>query len=184
MSDWTLDLFVPGTPAPQGSKRHVGGGRMIESSAAVGDWRSVVAWSAANAYTGAPLDGAAVLVVEFVMPRPKSLPKRKPTPPHTKRPDVDKLLRAIGDALTGVIYADDSLLTGKHASKRYAEPDETPGARILVGPITPSDPVSAPAGVVPTDGPRSSTSGQRSGHNGGNEADDATPDNTQPTDQP
>lgn len=166
MSGWALDLFVAGTPAPQGSKRHVGNGRMIESSAAVGDWRSVVAWTAANEYRGdPPIDGPAVLVVEFVMPRPKSFPKRKPTPAHVKRPDVDKLLRAIGDALTGVVYADDSLLTGKHASKRYAEPDETPGARILVGRLDnePSERLSRPGGVVPPDGPRSPGSGHVSG---------------------
>jgi hypothetical protein len=33
---------VNGHPAPQGSKRHVGGGRMVESSRAVGPWREAV----------------------------------------------------------------------------------------------------------------------------------------------
>lgn len=136
---WVLDLFVPGIPAPQGSKRHVGNGVMLESSKTVGDWRSVVAWSAASARQHPPLDGAIVFVVEFVMPRPKSLPKRKPTPPHTKRPDVDKLLRAVGDALSGVVWCDDSQLVEAHGTKRYAELDETPGAHLLVAELAPDD---------------------------------------------
>jgi len=138
---WALDLFVAGKPAPQGSKRHVGGGTMVESSKAVGDWRSVVAWTAANAYSGEPLTGAVVLAVEFVMPRPKSLPKTRPTPPHTKRPDVDKLLRAVGDALSGVLWCDDSQVVEEVGRKRYAEPDERPGAHLLVGQWQPAQPV-------------------------------------------
>ena len=133
---WALDLFVPGTPRPQGSKSHVGNGVMIESSKHLGDWRSTVALAAHEAYKPAPpipAGTATVLVVEFVMPRPKSLPKRPPTKPHTSRPDVDKLLRAIGDALTGVVWADDGQATQCVGSKRYAEPDERSGARILVG---------------------------------------------------
>ena len=34
-----FSLFVPGIPAPQGSKRHVGHGVMVESSARVKSWR-------------------------------------------------------------------------------------------------------------------------------------------------
>jgi Holliday junction resolvase RusA-like endonuclease len=142
---WALDLFVAGIPAPQGSKRHVGGGALVESSAAVGDWRTVIAWTAANEYKDesgqrlAPLAGAVVLAVEFVMPRPKSLPKRKPTPPHTKRPDVDKLLRAVGDAMTGVVWADDSHIVEMTGTKRYAELDEQPGAHLLVGERGPAE---------------------------------------------
>ena len=37
-----LVLFVAGLPAAQGSKRHVGGGRMIEMSKAVAPWREAV----------------------------------------------------------------------------------------------------------------------------------------------
>lgn len=134
---WALNLFVAGKPAPQGSKRHVGGGSMVESSKALGDWRTIMAWTAANEYDGEPITGAVVLAVEFVMPRPKSLPKRNPTPPHTKRPDTDKLLRAVGDAMTGVVWADDSQIIESIGTKRYAEPDERPGAHLLVGELHP-----------------------------------------------
>lgn len=36
-------FFVAGRPAVQGSKRHVGGGRLIESSRQVGPWRGTAA---------------------------------------------------------------------------------------------------------------------------------------------
>lgn len=127
-----VELFVAGRPAPQGSKRHVGKGVMIESSKAVGPWRTVVAWTAAQAHRGAPADGALAVHVEFVMPRPARLPKRLPTPPHTSKPDTDKLLRAVGDALTAVVWRDDSQVVDLHGVKRYAELDEQPGARIRV----------------------------------------------------
>ena len=35
-------VFIPGVPAPQGSKRHVGGGRLVESSKKVKPWRRAV----------------------------------------------------------------------------------------------------------------------------------------------
>jgi crossover junction endodeoxyribonuclease RusA len=127
-----VELFVPGRPAPQGSKRHVGGGILVESSKAVAPWRTTVAWHAAQAHQGAPLDGPLAVHVGFVMPRPAALPKRKATPAHTKRPDIDKLARAVLDALSGVVWRDDSQIDDLHPTKRYAELDEQPGAHIRV----------------------------------------------------
>jgi crossover junction endodeoxyribonuclease RusA len=49
---------VRGLPAPQGSKRHVGGGRMVESSANVKPWRADVRAAAEDAMNGhLPFDG-------------------------------------------------------------------------------------------------------------------------------
>lgn len=118
-------VFIPGRPAPQGSKRHLGNGIMVESSKAVKPWRVDVAW-AVRAHFPTPLDGAVRLELEFVMPRPKSAPKRS-TPPAIKRPDVDKLARAVLDAITGVVVADDSQVVELVASKRIAEIGEASG---------------------------------------------------------
>lgn len=43
-----LVITVHGTPAPQGSKRHVGNGVMIESSKKVKPWREAVKWAVLN----------------------------------------------------------------------------------------------------------------------------------------
>lgn len=118
-------LFVPGDAAPQGSKRHVGGGRMIESSKAVGPWRERVAL-AAHRHGYEVLTGPVRVDLEFIRPRPVSTPKRS-TPPAIKKPDLDKLTRAILDALTGIAYADDAQVTELHSIKRLAELGEAPG---------------------------------------------------------
>lgn len=120
-----VSVFVAGSPAPQGSKKYLGNGIMVESSKAVKPWRVDVAW-AVRAHFPTPLDGAVRLELEFVMPRPKSAPK-KSTPAAVKRPDLDKLARAVLDAITGVVVADDSQVVELVASKRIAEIGEASG---------------------------------------------------------
>lgn len=136
-----VDFFVAGTPKPQGSKRgfvHPATKRVIlteAAGAALKDWRHDVKLTAMSRMSGKQMVVAPVavrLAVLFVLPRPVSLPKTKPTPLAVKKPDTDKLVRAIGDALTGVVYADDSQVVSLYADKRVAEIGETPGARITV----------------------------------------------------
>lgn len=131
-----LTLFVPGRPAPQGSKSFKGyrGGKPIlaESSREVGPWRERIAITAHNVWTprrvlsGVPVSAA----LEFVMPRPSGTPKA--TPPAVKRPDLDKLVRAVFDALTGPVLADDAAVVELAASKRLAAVGETPGVHITI----------------------------------------------------
>lgn len=125
-----MKFFVPGKPAPQGSKRHVGRGILIESSKDVGPWRERIAL-AAHLHADGPTGGPVTVWLGFVMPRPKSAPKRS-TPPAIRRPDADKLARACLDALTGIAFADDSQVIGLHVTKRIAHPEETPGVHIHV----------------------------------------------------
>ena len=129
-----ITVTIPGTPAPQGSKRHVGRGVLVESSKAVGPWRERIAWFTAQAMTTHPVTTNAVTIrLDFVMPRPASTPKRV-TPPAVKRPDLDKLARAALDAITGIAIADDSQVIDLHATKRLAEIGEPPGLTITITP--------------------------------------------------
>jgi crossover junction endodeoxyribonuclease RusA len=130
-TEWQLDTFVPGRAAPQGSKRHVGHGILVESSKAVAPWRTTVAWSVSQVWKDGPLTGEVQVELEFVMPRPAGTPKRR-TPPAVKRPDIDKLARAVLDALSKVVWADDSLITDLHPTKRLAEIGEQPGCYVRV----------------------------------------------------
>jgi crossover junction endodeoxyribonuclease RusA len=125
-------FFVPGKPAAQGSKRHVGRGVLVESSKYVGPWRDRVSFAAHTAMAGRTLlDGPITVALDFVMPRPASTPKRT-TPPAVKRPDLDKMTRAILDSITNIIIRDDSQVIDLHATKRLAELGETAGVRITV----------------------------------------------------
>ena len=54
--------------------------------------------------------------MHFRYERPKSVKRAVPTVP----PDLDKQIRSILDALTGVAYVDDSQVTHIIASKSYA----------------------------------------------------------------
>lgn len=134
MIDSLLTVFVPGRPAPQGSKNYLGGGRMRESSRFLKSWRADVVnvlyreWGQTP-----PLLGAIDLELAFVLPRPAATPKRKPTPPAIKRPDWDKLARAVCDAITSAqVYKDDSQVVNSHVSKRIAEIGEQTGVWIHI----------------------------------------------------
>lgn len=122
-----ITIEVEGTPRPQGSKRHVGRGIMIESSKHVADWRSWVRLKAQQAMDDKPPIGkpAPVFVsILFGFDRPKShLRKGVVTANapifHTGRPDSDKLLRAVLDAMTGIVFQDDSQVQIGYVQKEY-----------------------------------------------------------------
>lgn len=123
-----LDIFVPGLPAPQGSKRHVGNGVMVESSARVKPWRQDVREAALA--DGTRVTGPVSVDLLFMMPRPKSA---KAGQAADKRPDLDKLVRAVLDALTSAgTFEDDARVIDLHARKRLTAPGEQTGCRIVV----------------------------------------------------
>lgn len=126
--------FIVGTPRPQGSKTVFRNGGMRESSIHLKEWRRTLTTFAIHHHQNRPpLAGPLTMNLEFVMPRPKALSTRNPTPPHTKRPDLDKLFRAVGDALTDArIYTDDSQIVTARVDKRIAQPGETAGVSITV----------------------------------------------------
>jgi Holliday junction resolvase RusA-like endonuclease len=74
--------------------------------------------------------GAVAVAVMFVMPRPKSLKEK--WAPYLKVPDLDKLLRCIGDACTNLVYRDDAQIVFSVQHKRYARPGEGPRALVTV----------------------------------------------------
>lgn len=125
-----MRFYAAGIPAPQGSKRgfsQMGTTRvqLVESSKNVKPWREEVRRAAVDAMTihewVAP--EAVRVGLTFWMPRPKSHPKTRRTIPST-RPDLDKLIRAVGDALTSSgAVRDDSTIVKISASKAYIHPD-------------------------------------------------------------
>lgn len=104
---------------------------LTASSASVKTWEQTirsVAQQQVSAYTTDPVR----VRLRFALPRPKSLSRRAAHRPHTKRPDVDKLARAALDALTGVIFADDSQVYALHAVKHYTQADQPPHVVISI----------------------------------------------------
>ena len=130
-----VEFWVAGVPVPQGSKTgfvNPKSGRvvMVESAKGLKFWRESVA-VAAREFVGADwvlLDQPLRAVFEFYLPAPKSS-KWKLRP--AGKPDSSKLLRAVEDALTGVVYRDDSLLVDSWASKFWAD-DRGPGCLVKI----------------------------------------------------
>ena len=117
-----VEFEVIGLPAPQGSKRHVGNGVMVESSKANKPWRAAVAAAARDvSIEVGQFDGPLCLTVEFRFPMPKS---RKAAVRaaglgwKTTAPDLDKLVRSGGDALTeSGLIRDDAIVSVVVATK-------------------------------------------------------------------
>ena len=114
----TFSLFVRGKPQSQGSKRHVGGGVMVEAVKGLEAWRCDVRDALNVEWHEEPRDGAVVVILSFQFLRPKSVSEKK-RPYMTVRPDVDKLARAVLDAMTGVVLSEDARVVQLTAAKRY-----------------------------------------------------------------
>ena len=113
-----MTITVYGVPAPQGSKRHVGRGVMIESSKKVKPWREAVKWAAIEVLVGRGIAGPVEIEVDFYFVHPKTGKRR---PAHSVKPDIDKLLRSTFDALTDAgAFDDDSRIVSVQARKHYA----------------------------------------------------------------
>ena len=127
-----MTFTVLGTPAPQGSKRHVGHGIMVESSKKVGPWRDSVAWAARAAMESdgiAQFTGPVELTINFYLSRGKTVKRRYPTTP----PDLDKLMRSTCDGITSSgLWRDDSQVVHSSIRKMYAAAGKLPGAFIIV----------------------------------------------------
>ena len=116
-----IHFTVRGTPTPQGSSRaFVRGGRAIITSDNKGlsAWRNAIATAAASAMGDRPVWTAPCLVwVTFSLPRPKSAPRR--IVHHATRPDLDKLVRALLDGMTSVVWRDDAQVVQIWATKGF-----------------------------------------------------------------
>jgi len=96
---------------------------MVEASRAVGPWREAVRAETQRVMgSAAPLAGPVSVRIGFWLPRPRSLPKSVLWP--AKRPDLDKLTRAVLDGLTdGGAWGDDGQVVSLLASKEFAGQD-------------------------------------------------------------
>lgn len=122
-----IEYEIEGIPRPQGSKRHVGRGIMVENSKHIAGWRSFAKLKAVEAMRGFKLvekPDAILVTAIFYFDRPqkhflKSGLRDNAPLYHTGTPDTDKLLRALFDSMTSVVFHDDSQVSAVVASKLY-----------------------------------------------------------------
>jgi Holliday junction resolvase RusA-like endonuclease len=155
-----LTITVVGKPQPQGSVKafvptHKGGApvrrpdgsivvNLTSDNPALKQWRDRVSDEALRAGALEPTPDVGFEVeCTFFLERPKAhcgtgrnegvVKDGAPAYPVV-RPDADKLLRAILDALTGRVWADDAQVVVATARKRYASFMQSPGVMIVVRP--------------------------------------------------
>ncbi len=137
-----LRIVAHGSPAAQGSKKHVGYGRMVEMSKKLPGWRAAVE-AAARLAAGpgwVPINAAVSISGEIRLLKPRTT--KYPDAP-AGAPDLDKLQRAIGDALTkSRVITDDARIVHWNIRKVWAE--GVPGMDIEIieigGPNEPKNP--------------------------------------------
>jgi Holliday junction resolvase RusA-like endonuclease len=125
-----VSLSVTGNPASQGSHAIMYGRIVQVNSSKHKAWRKAIVQEAIATLPDdwTPIDEPCELIVNFYLPKPKTVDRQLPS----VSPDLDKLIRAVGDSLTdsGVV-TDDSRIVRISARKLYAEGID-PGASIQV----------------------------------------------------
>jgi crossover junction endodeoxyribonuclease RusA len=124
-----LTIEVLGDPASQGSHSVINGRIVQVNSAKHKRWRNAVSFSALD-LVGPDFDlieDPVELSVIFYLPRPKTATREFPA----VMPDLDKLIRSVGDSLSGTIIRDDSRIVTITAKKLYAD-DRGSGAIVRV----------------------------------------------------
>ena len=146
-----LAFVAYGRPVPQGAIRHLGAGRPAVHANAeqLKPWRVAVTTAAVEQATHldiARFTEPVVLRAAFYFDRPKNHYRTgrnahllrddaPPFPANRSSGDLDKLVRAIGDALVPTLLVDDSLIVTWRAAKRWTSPSaamQTPGAVVEV----------------------------------------------------
>ena len=138
------EFTVPGIPRPGGSKKGFPIRRKDGSFVKIGiadmskdvmSWRGAVVDACRKVFLGPPTIQALSLKINFFMPYRKGdfgkdgQIKKSAPHWHDKRPDTCKLIRSTEDALTGVLWQDDSQVVSIIATKEFGL---TPGAHIWV----------------------------------------------------
>jgi len=127
-------FFVAGDPASQGSKRIVQPQgarhpRMIEQSKKLGPWRTAVAAEAMVARQRLP---AVIMRPVYLLASFRCRTPKKPTRPYPSL-DLDKMVRAVGDALVhGQLLGDDRQIIDLMATKRWCREGEDAGCTITL----------------------------------------------------
>jgi Holliday junction resolvase RusA-like endonuclease len=131
--DEKIQFEVPGTPKPKGRPRFA---RVVKFTKVYTPLETEIIESDIKCcyynkygFNKELLTGDVNVFVIFYMPIPKSLSQKKKDTlkglPHTKKPDLDNLMKAVLDAINGVIYQDDSQVYRFSCVKLYSDKPRT-----------------------------------------------------------
>lgn len=135
-----IRIHIPAVPVAQPRPRSVRiNGKTMTVSNPIGHpvtaFKATCRLAASQAYSGPPLDGPIGLSMIFVLPRPTNMIwKKQPMPrvPRHQTPDFDNLAKSCTDALTGLLWNNDSQLYDVKIVKVIAAGDEQPHVELTV----------------------------------------------------
>jgi Holliday junction resolvase RusA-like endonuclease len=131
-----IHFVLPITPSPKGRPKAVAfaGHARVYTPAKTARYEAQVAELAASHLGGRLLSGPLVMHLHFVLPRPKSLDRRKDPEgliPCDRRPDLDNLVKSVVDGLKAA-WGDDAQVYSLRAEKYYAEKGRAPRIEVTI----------------------------------------------------
>lgn len=141
--DPLVQFFVPGKPQGKGRPRAVARGKFVRmyTPAKTATYESTVALAASQAMAGRePFTGPVEALMTMVLPVPSSWSRRKQADATaglvvpTTKPDMDNVVKAVFDAVNGIVWTDDVQVVGLRVRKVYGA---TPGVQVIVSPYVP-----------------------------------------------
>ncbi len=158
-----IEFEVRGIPIQQGSGRAFIVGRGTPKQRAIvthdsrrdlGGWRRLISNVAQGSAPEIPWDGPVGISLGFRLPQPASRPTTRGRGRSKVRfriwpdrtPDLDKLIRAAIDSLTGIVFDDDKRVVEIHAAKDYG----VPGLRVAVWRVVDGSTAPSPAPAAPS----------------------------------
>lgn len=140
-SEGAVHFFVPGKPQGKGRPRAVARGKFVRmyTPEKTASYESTVALAASEAMGNRPpMDGALSVTMQIALPIPASWSNRKKSNAldgivlPTIKPDADNVVKAVFDAINGVVWGDDTQVVDLRLVKRYSA---RPGVSMLVEPM-------------------------------------------------
>lgn len=136
-----ITFEIPGDPVAKARPRAamVGGHARLYTPAKTEKYEARVAIFGQQAMAGRPpMEGAVALTVHAFFPIPPSWPKKRQaaaragTEMHTKKPDLDNVVKAIKDGLNGITWVDDSqVAVYRECRKSFSD---TPRVLVVIEP--------------------------------------------------
>lgn len=116
-------------------RAHVTQGGTKEHRDALGHWRSYIKSAAQERFKIMDSESPWSITAVFLLVRSASLPKGVTHPIKARSGDLDKLSRAVNDALEGVVYKDDSQIVDLNLKKRYVQQEQQTGVHLWIAKI-------------------------------------------------
>jgi crossover junction endodeoxyribonuclease RusA len=121
-----FEIFVPGEPRPQGSKKAFQRGLkivLVEANKELPAWREQMrkAFEMKMLERDTPFSTAVSVSITFWLTRPKSVKRQYATGTY----DIDKLTRAVLDSLQDNVLTNDNLVVDLAVRKTYADHHES-----------------------------------------------------------